>query len=237
MRNSEFSAWLETQPVNDRTRAHRVRAVARIEAAYDCDLDDAYDTDGLSGLLDNFLYSNQDRARDLPNPTRMNIQSGDIQSQINWYRTQINSYRKFREAEESGFSAELAMDEDNAECDAQTFGLEADLETALRGTLSQLEDGLHLADGGQQRKVASGFIDILARDKDGLPVVIELKAGQTRPEAVAQVLGYMADIAAEENCDVRGYLIGSDHHPRVEAAARAVPNLQLRSYAYQFTFV
>jgi RecB family endonuclease NucS len=93
-----------------------------------------------------------------------------------------------------------------------------------------------VADGGRQRKVASGFIDILGRDRDGALVVIEVKAGRTRPEAVAQVLGYMADVAAEDGGRVRGYLIGADHHDRVIAAARAVPDLELRRYSYRFSF-
>ncbi|PWJ18143.1 hypothetical protein [Jannaschia seohaensis] len=65
--------------------------------------------------------------------------------------------------------------------------------------------------------------------------MVELKAGTTRPEAVARILGYMADLPEEEGIAVRSYPIGADPHPPVEAAARAVPALALRRYAYRFT--
>lgn len=240
MQTARYTTWLDTQPVNENTRDMRVRALARVEQAYGIDLDQAYDGDRLTSLLETFLYSTQDAAQGQPNPTRMNIHRGDIRTQVAWYRTQVNSYRKFRESLENGPVSALIEEGDAADSDpddeALTFGLEADLEAALRRDLGQLESGLTLADGGRQRKVASGFIDILGRAEDGTWVVVELKAGSTRPEAVAQVLGYMADIAEAEGGAVRGYLVGSDHHPRVEAAARIVPTLALRRYAYRFTF-
>ncbi len=252
MREISFHRWLGGQPVNAHTAAMRVRAVARVARAYDIDLDAEYARDGLAGLLDQFQYSTDDAAAGRPNPTRMNIVSGDIRSQVAWYRTQINSYRKFSEDHPPSREADIPRDlgvvsadtelplgsniDDEYESDGLTFALEADLETALRAELMQLEPGLTVADGGRQRRVPSGFIDILARGTDGAHVVIELKAGQTRPEAVAQVLGYMGDIAAETQGDVRGYLIGADHHPRVSAAVRAVPGLSLRRYTYRFRF-
>lgn len=251
MRKRQFLNWLGGQPVNANTAAMRVRAVARIEAAYGLDLDDAFERDGLAGLLDGFGYTTEDAAQNRPNPTRMNITRGDIRSQVAWYRTQLNSYRKFCEAAAATgsdvdgdiggdlFEPEAPAEPDFTEetdAEALTFGLEADLEDALRAALDQLEEGLVLADGGRQRKVSSGFIDILGQGVDGARVVIELKAGRTRPDAVAQVLGYMADIAQEDQTDVRGYLIGADHHERVCAAARAVPNLALRRYSYRFSF-
>lgn len=252
MRKHQFHAWLGGQPVNANTAAMRVRAVARIEKAYGIDLDEAYKNDGLASVVGHFSYSTEDSVRNKPNPTRMNITRGDIRSQVAWYRTQINSYRKFCETGGQGYSMltdpddeesnVTAIDENGedfvevSEADDLTFALEADLEAALRAELNQLEQGLMLADGGRQRKVGSGFIDILAKAADGASVVIELKSGQTRPAAVAQVLGYMADIAEEDDATVRGYLIGADHHDRVIAAAKAVPNLALRRYSYRFSF-
>jgi RecB family endonuclease NucS len=43
------------------------------------------------------------------------------------------------------------------------------------------------------KKVAAGFIDIMAEDKQGATVVIELKAGIADYNAVAQLLSYMGD--------------------------------------------
>ena len=45
----------------------------------------------------------------------------------------------------------------------QKFGLESDMQKALRKNIGQLEAGLEIIDGGKEKKVASGFIDIGAR--------------------------------------------------------------------------
>ena len=58
-----------------------------------------------------------------------------------------------------------------------TFGLERDLQTALRSNIQQLESGLQVADGGKERTCDAGRIDITARDAQGLTVVIELRRG------------------------------------------------------------
>lgn len=83
----------------------------------------------------------------------------------------------------------------------------------------------------------SGFIDITARDESAATVVIELKAGLAGQRAVAQILSYMGDVAAEqENRIVRGILVASDFDPKAKAAARMVPNLILRKYSVRFQF-
>lgn len=50
-----------------------------------------------------------------------------------------------------------------AEALETTFGLERDLQRALRNNIEQLERGLKIIDGGKERKVESGFIDITVR--------------------------------------------------------------------------
>jgi hypothetical protein len=61
-----------------------------------------------------------------------------------------------------------------------TFGLERDLQTALRKNIEQLEHGLKIIDGGKEQRVAAGYIDITAEDEHGNTVVIELKARFSR---------------------------------------------------------
>lgn len=118
-----------------------------------------------------------------------------------------------------------------------TFGLEKDMQKALRSNITQLEPGLKIIDGGVERKVDAGFIDILAQDSEGTVVVIELKAAASKAEAVAQILGYMGAVAEEDSLHkVRGYLIAEDHPKRVRWAAKAVPNLELRTYSVSFQF-
>jgi len=116
-----------------------------------------------------------------------------------------------------------------------TFGLERDLQLALRKSVEQLEPGLKITDGDKEQIVDSGRIDITAEDETGTTVIIELKAGTADREAVAQILAYMGDLMSAGKI-VRGILVAGDFPPRTIAAARAVPNLELRKYGFQFSF-
>lgn len=118
-----------------------------------------------------------------------------------------------------------------------TFGLERDLQLALRANIKQLEPGLRIIDDDKEYTTQAGRIDILARDKHGRLVVIELKAGMATPEALTQLLAYMGDLQTKLNeQSVRGILVAGDFHPRILFAAPAVPNVQLRKYRFRFAF-
>jgi len=111
------------------------------------------------------------------------------------------------------------------------------MQAALRREIRQLESGMEIIDEGAERSVDSGFIDISARDENGVAVVIELKAGRAGRDAVGQILSYMGDMAAEEESGkVRGILVAADFDNKAKAAARMVPNLVLRKYSVRFTF-
>ena len=56
------------------------------------------------------------------------------------------------------------------------FGLERDLQKALRANIGQLETGLKIVDGGTEKNVPAGRIDITAEDPGGTTVVIEVRA-------------------------------------------------------------
>lgn len=116
-----------------------------------------------------------------------------------------------------------------------SFGLERDLQSALRANLDQLERGLRVSDGGKERTVESGRIDITAEDDEGRTVVIELKVGQADLDAVGQVMAYMGDLTVAET-PVRGILVAAGFTPRALSAASLVPNLELKKYAFRFTF-
>ena len=116
------------------------------------------------------------------------------------------------------------------------FGLERDLQRALRNNIGQLELGLKVVDGGTERTVEAGRIDITAEDTQGNLVVIELKADTAQPESIAQLLSYMGSIDDDQGRPVRGILVAYDFHPRLVMAARAVPNISLKAYSFQFSF-
>jgi len=117
-----------------------------------------------------------------------------------------------------------------------TFGLERDLQAALRSNIEQLEPGLQVSDGGKERLCDAGRIDITARDSAGTTVIIELKAGVARPDALTQLLAYMGVVAAEQQGPVRGMLIAEDFDQKVLFGSRAVPTIQLWRYRFKFTF-
>lgn len=116
-----------------------------------------------------------------------------------------------------------------------TFGLERDLQLALRKHLDQLEPGLKIADGGKEQTVDSGRIDITAEDSSGTTVVVELKAGPAGRETVGQILGYMGDLMLTKK-SVRGILVAGEFPSGTIAAARANPSLQLKKYSFRFSF-
>jgi hypothetical protein len=122
------------------------------------------------------------------------------------------------------------------EAEEVTFGLERDLQLALRSSIEQLESGLKITDGGKERVVEAGRIDITAVDAQGNSVVIELKAGTASPNVVAQVLAYMGSIAEADKTPVRGIIVAGDFHKKVILASHAIHNLELKKYSFQFKF-
>jgi RecB family endonuclease NucS len=116
-----------------------------------------------------------------------------------------------------------------------TFGLERDLQKALRDHIEQLEPDLTIIDDGKEQIVPVGRIDITARDRDGVTVVIELKAGPADRDAIGQILAYMGDLMVSAK-SVRGILIAGEFSARAIAAARAAPNIRLVRYGFRFSF-
>lgn len=238
-----FEQYMLSRDLAEKTRAQRTYALKRIERAHGLDLDEEFERDGLSDLFRHLSYSAADERAKRPNPSKLDIEPDRLRAHLAWYKTHLSDYARFKggvpfsEITSDDASAPDALtDELIEEAVGKTFALEKDLQAVLRSNLAQLEEGLTIADGGTERRVEAGFIDILARDKSGTLTVIELKAETARPEAVAQILAYMGCVAEEAGEAVRGILVAGDHHPRVGYAARAIPNLTLKKYRYRFEF-
>jgi hypothetical protein len=130
-----------------------------------------------------------------------------------------------------------AQDEANGlEPTGVAFRLEREMQAAVRAQLVNLEQGLVVADGGQERHVATGNIDIVARDATGKLVAIELKAGNCPAGALEQVLGYADSLGEETGESVRAILIASDFSDRLRAAARRTVDLRLVTYQFSLSF-
>lgn len=120
------------------------------------------------------------------------------------------------------------------------FALEAHLRDFLARNLSQIEPGLTLFEAeartGIEYPVDQGRIDILALDREGHPVVIELKLTQGRNKALGQLLYYMGWIDQHlGRGPCRGVVIASDISNELTVAVSRVPGVALYRYKMNFS--
>src|SRR3990167_8763070 len=241
MQIEKFRSHMRDQGLADKTRYMRERALIRIERFEQVDLDEQFEEDGLVSLLGKFQYTSADAAANRPNPTNMQVNPGRLLDQLRWYKMHLAAYQTFlQESAEIGDEIEGLEEADAstaAVIDGNTFAFERHMQAALRANLTQLEQGLVEIDGGTERTVEAGRIDILAKDSKGQLVVIDLKAGPSKPDAIAQVLAYMACVRTDPTQKARGILIAASHPTRVELAAKEIPSLELKTYRFNFQFV
>jgi hypothetical protein len=121
--------------------------------------------------------------------------------------------------------------------------LERDLEDNLSANLSQLEAGLvaFKKEGFSSRQLdtkAVGIIDLVATDRAGRTVVIELKAGEASDRVCGQVQRYMGWIQENlaNDAGVRGIIVANSFTEGARYAAKVVPNLVLKRYTVSFRF-
>ena len=166
------------------------------------------------------------------NPLSVEIKTGDYRdlrnpgSVFNEQNTYINPHSwRFKENAEEAEQTE-----------GNSIGLERDLQRVLRTNIEQLEPGLTIVDGGTERSVATGRIDITAEDSQGNLVIIELKTGVAPDSALTQLLGYMGSIEPVENGQIRGMLVAQDFTKRLVHAVKMVPHISLKAYSLSFSF-
>lgn len=235
----DYRNWLEQQEYSENTRATQTSQLRKIERCYGETLDAIIARGGLPDLLRDLTYSSSDERRNRPNPSRLDI-GGSLFKGLMSAKSAATLYARFLEAiDQTGVPAtpNHGPDVTTSEPQAQRISLERDMQRALREQIEDLEPGLVIIDEGVERAVTSGFIDILARDQTGCLVVIELKAGKVDSRVIGQTLGYMGDLQEEDpETRVRGIIVAHEFDTRCRSAARAVPNLTLKSYAIRFTF-
>jgi len=212
----------------------------RVEDSYG-DLDDHFENDKFENLLSSLRYSLTDSKAEVPNPTNLEI-DGNPYNVLNNCRSAIRNYRDFKENPDSheltaGAAIELAGELIKEKKEGKQFEIERHLQAALRLEIGQIQRGLSVVDGGTERSVDSGFIDILAEDDDGNLVVLELKRGLAKRESIGQILGYMGDLKNEEpETEVRGILIAADFDKSCRSTVAIVPSLELLRYRFDFKF-
>jgi hypothetical protein len=121
------------------------------------------------------------------------------------------------------------------EYDEASISMERDLEEHLVKNIGGLEPGLTFQE--RQMKTDVGRIDILAKDKQGTLVVVEIKVGEAKDSAVGQVTRYMGWISKNKaKATVRGMLVASEFSEGTMYSARIVPNLSLVKFKVRFEF-
>jgi RecB family endonuclease NucS len=94
---------------------------------------------------------------------------------------------------------------EDRETDFKLVGTEKELNDQLMGDLEVLEKGLKPLK--QEDVLRKGFVDILAEDKDGNLVIIELKRKQADYNAVMQLQRYVNELKKIKNKKVRGIIV------------------------------
>ena len=137
---------------------------------------------------------------------------------------------------------EMEIEEETPEEEQEetVISLEKDLETFIFANITRVKEGLspYQGESGRQFAVDSGRIDILAKDKEGNFIVMELKAGTATDAVLTQTLAYMADIRRKLSTerDVKGIIIAHDFSSRLITATSLLTNVELMKYKVEFDF-
>jgi RecB family endonuclease NucS len=133
-------------------------------------------------------------------------------------------------------------DEDIEDALDTSLSLERDLERILLNDLSVIEEGPKLFREGELVGVQLdtgivGRLDILAIDKQGKYVVIEIKAGEASDRVCGQILRYMGWVSKDISGgkDVRGIIVANDFDEKIKYAVSILPQIDLRKYDVGFT--
>jgi endonuclease len=116
------------------------------------------------------------------------------------------------------------------------FAYEAHLRDYLAKNIEILENGLSLWPEADAKPIEFPLegrrIDILAKDRDGVPVVIELKLSRGHERTLGQALYYRGKLKQMLNVPrVRIILVAAEIMPELQIASSEVSDVDLFSYA------
>ena len=133
---------------------------------------------------------------------------------------------------------ELEEEEETESSDERQFAYEKDLQDYLAKNLNKIELGLKLyqgADGTSGLEFPIGEagrrIDILAIDKSGVPVIIELKVSRGYERTAGQVLYYQAMVKKHLGMSkARIVIVANEVSEELRLALETIPNVELFEY-------
>lgn len=176
------------------------------------------------GLLDDFIEQYWNTGN-----------TGKGQTHLNSLKRIFDAYSNGNDGEDEDFE-----DEDSEDYGGETsFAYEEDLKNYLINNLSIIESGMNLFN--DKEKGINGVeypvdqynkrIDILAIDKEGIPVVIELKVSRGYEKVIGQCLYYKNRIKnIFETEKVRIIIIARDISQNLKIAIEDLPDVQLFEY-------
>src|SRR6266851_4148296 len=138
----------------------------------------------------------------------------------------VTLYRALTTQDETGTGTKFALEEQLRDYLAENLGI---LEPGL--SLWPVEDG-YAVEFQVDEQGPSRRIDILAKDRGGLPVVIELKVSRGHEKKVGQALYYRARIKQRFGAErVRIFIVAAEISRELRAAASEVSDMLLFEYS------
>ena len=136
---------------------------------------------------------------------------------------------------------EINDEEPDEEAEEPSFGsvtLERDLRDYISKHPEKLAKGLALFDQEHPVEYPTevGPIDILLKDPEGVPVVVETKKGRASDRVVGQTLRYMGWLKSQGHKRVRGIIVAHERDEKLDTALLVVPDVKVIYYAVRFEF-
>lgn len=192
-----------------------------------------------AGYLYGCSINNPKGVQHHPNSPRFLFAHGNGQYEL-YDAGRHGTYENGLPAGELGGVSEAEVIESNGDAASTAFAYEEHLRDYLAKHLHILESGLTLWTGSEPESVEYSVegrrIDILAKDKSNVPVVVELKVSRGHEKTIGQCLYYRAKIKELMKTDrVRIFIVAEEISPELKLAAKEVSDVTLFEYSLSMT--